>query len=133
MRTDWNAVKLAYITTDRSLADIAKDFKIKERQLKTHSKNENWVEQRKLWRVTTTNQAAEKRSTEMASDIAQFSSDELKLVKAGFALVAEELKARKPARDIATALKGFQEVRMRATGENPEADKDLTINVKYDN
>ena len=132
MRTDWELVKTAYVTSNKSLADIAGDFKIGERQLKTHAKRENWVEQRKLWRVTTTKQATEKRSSEMATDIAQFDSDSLKLARAGYGLVAEDIKARKPAKDIAVALANFQKVGKLAFGETTETDKDININVKYD-
>lgn len=132
MRTDWGLVKTAYVTSNKSLTDIAADFKIKERQLKTHSSRENWPEQRKIWRATTTNQAAEKRSTEMATDIAQFASDALRLARAGLGLCAEDIKARKPAKDVAAALKSFQEVGMRALGENTETDKDINIKVKYE-
>ena len=35
-------------------------------------------------------------------------------------MVAEQIKARAPAHQIASALKGFQEVGMRAMGENTE-------------
>ena len=133
MRTDWELVKTAYVTSNKSLADIAGDFKIGERQLKTHAKRESWVEQRKLWRVTTTKQATEKRSSEMATDVAQFASDSLKLARAGFSMVLADMKsATSPPHQIASALKGFQEVGMRALGETTETDKDININVKYD-
>ena len=132
MRTDWEAVRTAFVMTDKSLSEIAELFKIGFDNLKHRAAKEGWTTQRRAFKVTTTNQAIEKRSSEMATDIAQFSVDELKLVKAGFALVAEEMKARKPAKDIATALKGFQEVRMRATGEAVDTDKDIKIKVEYD-
>jgi hypothetical protein len=132
MKTNWELIKTAYVTSDKDMSEIAEAFKVNFDVLRRHAAKEKWTEQRKIFRVTTTKQAVEKRSTEMATDIAQFASDELKLVKAGFALVAEELKSRKPARDIAKALKGFQEVRMRATGEATDDDKDININVKYD-
>jgi hypothetical protein len=68
----------------------------------------------------------------MATDIAQFDSDSLKLARAGYALIAEDIKGRKPAKDIAVALANFQKVGKLAFGENPESDKPITLNVKYD-
>jgi hypothetical protein len=136
MRTDWGLVKTAYVTSNKSLTDIAADFKIKERQLKTHSSRENLPEQRKLWRVTTTKQATEKRSSEMATDIAQFDSDSLKLARAGYAMIANEMKSnnplKSPVHQLATALANFQKVGKLAFGEVSDVDKDITINVKYD-
>ena len=132
MRTDWELVKTAYVTSNKSLADIAGDFKIGERQLKTHAKRESWVEQRKLWRVTTTKQATEKRSSEMATDIAQFDSDSLKLARALFGLIAEDIKSRKPVKDIATALVNAQKVGKLAFGEVTDQDNEVTIKVEYE-
>ena len=132
MKTDWETVKTAYVTSAKTLAEIAADFKLTLDVVNRHSSKERWAEQRKLWRVTTTKQATEKRSSEMATDIAQFDSDSLKLARAGYGLVAEDIKARKPAKDIAVALANFQKVGKLAFGEVGDADKDININVKYD-
>lgn len=120
MRANWELIKTAYVTSDRDMSEVAEAFKVNFDVLRRHAAKEKWTEQRKLFRVTTTRQATEKRSTEMASDIAQFASDGLKLARAGYALVAEQIKARAPAHQVASALKGFQEVGMRALGENTE-------------
>jgi hypothetical protein len=132
MKTDWEIIKTAYVTSNKDMIEVAEAFKVNFDVLRRHAAKEKWTEQRKLFRVTTAKQASEKRSTEMATDIAQFSSDELKLVKAIYALSAEEIKARKPARDIATAIKSAQEIRIRATGETTDEDKSVTIKVEYD-
>ena len=117
MRTDWALVKTAFITSNKTLVEIAADFKLDLDTVRRHAAKEKWTEQRGLWRVTTTKQATEKRSTEMATDIAQFDSDSLKLARAGYALIAEDIKSRKPAKDIAVALANFQKVGKLALGE----------------
>jgi len=133
MKTDWETVKTAYVTSAKTLAEIAADFKLTLDVVNRHSSKERWAEQRRLWRVTTTKQATEKRSSEMATDVAQFASDSLKLARAGFSMVLADMKsATSPPHQIASALKGFQEVGMRALGETTETDKDININVKYD-
>ena len=133
MKTDWETVKTAYVTSAKTLAEIAADFKQNLDVVRRHAAKERWTEQRKLWRVTTTKQATEKRSSEMATDVAQFASDSLKLARAGFSMVLADMKsATSPPHQIASALKGFQEVGMRALGETTETDKDININVKYD-
>lgn len=108
---------------------MAADFKLDLDTVRRHAAKEKWTEQRGLWRVTTTKQATEKRSTEMATDIAQFDSDSLKLARAGYGLLAEDIKARKPAKDIAVALANFQKVGKLALGENPETDKPVQVNI----
>ena len=117
MKTDWQLVKTAFITSNKTLVEIAADFKLDLDTVRRHAAKEKWTEQRGLWRVTTTKQATEKRSTEMATDIAQFDSDSLKLARAGYALIAEDIKSRKPAKDIAVALANFQKVGKLALGE----------------
>ncbi len=132
MKTNWELIKTAYVTSNKDMSEIADAFKVNFDVLRRHAAKERWTEQRKLFRVTTTKQATEQRSTEMATDIAQFDSDSLKLARAGYVLIAEDIKARKPAKDIATALANFQKVGKLAFGENPDVDKDITIKVKYD-
>jgi hypothetical protein len=132
MKTNWELIKTAYVTSDKDMKEIADAFKVNFDVLRRHAAKERWTEQRKLFRVTTTKQATEKRSSEMATDIAQFDSDSLKLARAGYGLVAEDIKARKPAKDIAVALANFQKVGKLAFGEVGDADKDININVKYD-
>ena len=133
MKTDWELVKTAYVTSGKTLAEISADFKLTLDVVNRHSSKERWTEQRKLWRVTTTKQASEKRSTEMATDIAQFDSDSLKLARAGYALIAEDIKGRKPAKDIAAALANFQKVGKLALGEVVDQDKEVKITVEYEN
>jgi len=129
MKTDWALVKTAFITSNKTLVEMAADFKLDLDTVRRHAAKEKWTEQRGLWRVTTTKQATEKRSTEMATDIAQFDSDSLKLARAGYGLLAEDIKARKPAKDIAVALANFQKVGKLAFGENPETDKPVQVNI----
>ena len=129
MKTDWALVKTAFITSNKTLVEVAADFKLTYGVVKRHASKEKWTEQRGLWRVTTTKQATEKRSSEMATDIAQFDSDSLKLARAGYGLLAEDIKARKPAKDIAVALANFQKVGKLALGENPETDKPVQVNI----
>jgi len=129
MKTDWALVKTAFITSNKTLVEMAADFKLDLDTVRRHAAKEKWTEQRGLWRVTTTKQATEKRSTEMATDIAQFDSDSLKLARAGYGLLAEDIKARKPAKDIAVALANFQKVGKLALGENPETDKPVQVNI----
>ena len=136
MRTDWALVKTAFITSNKTLVEIAADFKLDLDTVRRHAAKEKWTEQRGLWRVTTTKQATEKRSTEMATDIAQFDSDSLKLARAGYAMVAAEMKSNNPLKapvhQLATALANFQKVGKLAFGEVTETDKDININVKYE-
>ena len=127
MKTDWELIKTAFVTSNKTLVEIAADFKQNLDVVRRHAAKERWTEQRKLWRVTTTKQATEKRSSEMATDIAQFDSDSLKLARAGYTLVAEDMKARKPSRDIAIALAGFLKVGKLAFGES--TDKPETTGV----
>ena len=132
MKTNWELIKTAYVTSDKDMKEIADAFKVNFDVLRRHAAKERWTEQRKLFRVTTTKQATEKRSSEMATDIAQFDSDSLKLARAGYGLVAEDIKARKPAKDIAVALANFQKVGKLAFGECTEAEKDVIIKVEYE-
>ena len=136
MRTDWALVKTAFITSNKTLVEITADFKLDLDTVRRHAAKEKWTEQRGLWRVTTTKQATEKRSTEMATDIAQFDSDSLKLARAGYAMVAAEMKSNNPLKapvhQLATALANFQKVGKLAFGEVTETDKDININVKYE-
>ena len=127
MKTNWELIKTAYVTSDKDMKEIADAFKVNFDVLRRHAAKERWTEQRKLFRVTTTKQATEKRSSEMATDIAQFDSDSLKLARAGYQLVAEDMKSRKPTRDIATALANFQKVGKLAFGES--TDKPETTGV----
>ncbi len=136
MKTDWQLVKTAFITSNKTLVEITADFKLDLDTVRRHAAKEKWTEQRGLWRVTTTKQATEKRSTEMATDIAQFDSDSLKLARAGYAMVAAEMKSNNPLKapvhQLATALANFQKVGKLAFGEVTETDKDININVKYE-
>lgn len=129
MKTDWALVKTAFITSNKTLVEITADFKLDLDTVRRHAAKEKWTEQRGLWRVTTTKQATEKRSTEMATDIAQFDSDSLKLARAGYALIAEDIKGRKPAKDIAVALANFQKVGKLAFGESTDKPENVAINI----
>ena len=129
MKTNWETIKTAYVTSDLKMEEVADNFKVKFDTLRKKAAKERWTEQRRLWRVTTTKQATEKRSTEMATDIAQFDSDSLKLARAGYALIAEDIKSRKPAKDIAVALANFQKVGKLAFGENPDKTDIGQVNI----
>ena len=132
MKTDWELIKTAYVTSNKDMPEIAADFKQNIDVLRRHAAKERWTEQRKLFRVTTTKQATEKRSSEMATDIAQFDSDSLKLARALFGLIAEDIKSRKPVKDIATALVNAQKVGKLAFGEVTDQDNEVTIKVEYE-
>ena len=136
MKTDWELVKTAYVTSNKDMPEIASDFKLVYEVVKRHAAKERWTEQRRLWRVTTTKQASEKRSSEMATDIAQFDSDSLKLARAGYSLIAEDIRSKKPSKDIAVALATFQKVGKLALGEatdKQETSGHTTISVVSEN
>ena len=91
MKTDWELIKTTYITGNKSLAELAENFRTGERQLKRHSSVENWPEQRKLFRAKTENLAAEQRSTQLAGESAQFDSDCLQAARKGVQIINTEL------------------------------------------
>jgi len=134
MKTDWLKLKRLYTEgTEITLQELADKHKVKAQTLRLRAARENWTEARKLFTHKVETLRVEKKSEIMASESAQFDSDSLKLARAGYSLLEEDIKARKPAKDIAAALANFQKVGKLAFGENPELDKPVTINVKYDN
>jgi hypothetical protein len=91
MKTDWDVIKTAYVTTDKSLADIAVAFKVREDTVRRHAAKEKWTEARKLWRSKTQQMAAEQRSTELATEITQFDQDCLAAARKGVRIINIEL------------------------------------------
>ena len=132
MKTNWELIKTAYVTSDKDMSEVAEAFKVNFDVLRRHAAKERWTEQRKLFRVTTTKQATEQRSTEMATDIAQFDSDCLKVAKVLLAKTVEGIKQGQPVERMASAAEKAQKIGKTAMGEGSEADKDVTIKVKYD-
>jgi len=138
MKTDWLKLKNKYIEDPAALTleEAAKKFKVNFDVLRRHAAKENWVEDKKLFQNKVQTLRTEKKSEIMASESAQFDSDSLKLARAGYAMIANEMKSNNPLKatvaQIATALANFQKVGKLAFGENPDVDKDITIKVKYD-
>ena len=133
MKTDWIKIRNVYIEGQDTQQAIAEKFKVKYDTIRHKASKENWPEQRKLFQAKVQNLRTEKRSEIMATDIAQFDSDSLKLARAGYALIAEDIKGRKPAKDIAAALANFQKVGKLALGEVVDQDKVVKITVEYEN
>ena len=118
MKTDWNKIKIEYTEgAEVTLQSLSEKFKVNPVVLRRHAAKENWTEQRKLFQNKVQTLRFEKKSEIMASESAQFDSDSLKLARAGYSLLAEDIKSRKPAKDIAVALANFQKVGKLALGE----------------
>ena len=137
MKTDWIKIRNVYIEGQDTQQAIAEKFKVKYDTIRHKASKENWPEQRKLFQAKVQNLRTEKRSEIMATDIAQFDSDSLKLARAGYAMVAAEMKSNNPLKapvhQLATALANFQKVGKLALGEVVDQDKEVKITVEYEN
>ena len=130
MKTDWNKIKTTYVEgPEITQQALAVKFKVNYDVLRRHASKERWQELRKLFvqRVSVARQ--EKKTEILASEGAQFASDSLKLARAGYVLVAEAISERKPANQIAQALRGFQEVGLKALGEKNDMTERSPITI----
>ena len=119
MKTDWNKIKTTYVEgPEITQQALALRFKVNYGVLRRHASKGRWQELRKLFVQRVELARQEKKTEILASEGAQFDSDSLKLARAGFVLVAEAIEARQPAHRIARALRGFQQVGLKALGEN---------------
>ena len=133
MKTDWVKLKQLYTEgPEITLQELAEKHKVKPQTLRLRAAREGWTEQRKLFQAKVQNLRLEKKSEIMASESAQFDSDSLKLARALFGLIAEDIKSRKPVKDIATALVNAQKVGKLAFGEVTDQDNEVTIKVEYE-
>ena len=131
MKIDWAKLKKLYTEgAEITLQELADKHNVKAQTLRLRAAKENWTEARKLFFHKVDSLRVEKKSEIMASESAQFDSDSLKLARAGYGLVAEDIKARKPAKDIAVALANFQKVGKLALGETSEQNTAPVINVR---
>lgn len=69
-RIDWNSIKTEYVTTDISQREIIKKYKLDQKMVAKHSKNDDWVKGRKEYRAKVQAKAqaksVNKRSDELA-------------------------------------------------------------------
>ncbi|MDD5510893.1 MAG: hypothetical protein PHI12_08785 [Dehalococcoidales bacterium] len=153
MKTNWIKIKQAYIEGTETQEELADKFKVNFGTLRNRASKENWTEQRKLFTHKVDTLRTEQKSIIMAGESVEFDSECLKAARAGLALVNKELgNLLKEApeglsgedlmkwifgrNDAITkygkALNDYQKAGRLAFGENPEPDKPVTINVKYD-
>jgi hypothetical protein len=141
---------LKYPTYD----EIAAEVDIKAQTLRLKASKENWTLQRKQFVAKVENLTTEKKSTVMAGESVEFDSECLKAARKGIQLINAEMEkavadklpdgattkevidyvvSKKQAiASFGKALVDYQKAGKLAFGENTEADKDITINVKYD-
>ncbi|MBN1690438.1 MAG: hypothetical protein JW901_05415 [Dehalococcoidia bacterium] len=114
-------------------AELAEKWKVDPAVIGRRAAKEKWPEARKMFSHKVETLRVEKKSEIMASESAQFDSECLKVSQKGINLVVKAMgQKKKSIPGLALALANFQKVGKLAFGENPEPDKPVTINVKYD-
>lgn len=140
---------LKYPTYD----EIAEEVGLKPQTIRARSAKENWTLTRKQMIAKVENLTAEKKSIVMAGESVEFDSECLKAARKGLVLVNKELDilikdapSDLPGEELmkwifgridgiakyGKALNDYQKAGRLAFGENPESDKPITLNVKYD-
>jgi uncharacterized protein YoxC len=71
---DWTKIKSEYASTNKSLADLAKEYDIALTAMQKHSSREKWVEARKQFREKTVNKVIEKASETTANKLARMAT-----------------------------------------------------------
>ena len=113
--------------------EISKECGLKAQTIRAKAARENWTLQRKQFVKKVSDLTNEKKSTVMVGESVEFDSICLEKARKIIDRVDRGLESGEPVEKMASALEKAQKVGKLAFGENPEADKDVTINVKYDN
>jgi len=157
----WTKAKDLYVQgkqTDKGLKyptyeKLAAEIGIKAQTIRAKAAKENWTLLRKQFVAKVAKLTSEKKSTIMAGESVEFDSKCLSISLKGLALVDKELSVllkddpeELHGEDLmkyilgridgitkyGKALNDYQKAGRLAFGENPEPDKPVTINVKYD-
>ncbi len=68
---DWTKIKAEYVTTNKSQADLAKEYDINLSAIQKYCSRGNWVEERKKYREKTVEKVVEKTSESTANKLAR--------------------------------------------------------------
>jgi hypothetical protein len=160
-KVDWDTIKTWYVQGEQgkdglrypSLEEVADKGHRNASSVRQKASKEKWAELRNLFKSKTENLTLERKSLIMAGASAEFDSQCLDAARKGIQLVNEVLNAiitQRPTgkdiketiawvedrndsiKELGKALNDYQKAGKLAFGENTEADKDITINVKYD-
>lgn len=68
---DWKAIKTEYITTNKSLRDLTKEYDVGYTSLSLHSREEGWVEERKDYQAKCVLKATQKTCNKESDRLAR--------------------------------------------------------------
>lgn len=120
-KTDWNKIRIEYITTNASYRELAKKYKLSKDAVGNRGKKEGWPEQRRQHRdktmAKTLDKDAEKKSDKL-SEISDVAEEILKKVKTAATEITPEIVVANPQslRHLTSALKDLKEI-MGVKGE----------------
>jgi 3-dehydroquinate dehydratase len=119
--TDWNKIRIEYITTNASYRELAKIYKLSKDAVGNRGKKEGWPEQRRQHRdktmTKTLDKDAEKKADKL-SEISAVAEEILKKVKTAATEITPEIVIANPQslRHLTSALKDLKEI-MGVKGE----------------
>lgn len=79
---DWSVVRLAYIHSSKSMADVAREFGVSEDAVRKRNEREGWVRLRHEAAQIVTNEAARRIEAARADELAKQNESDLKLARA---------------------------------------------------
>ena len=110
---DWNAIKTEYVTTDTSYRKLAKKYKVSMTQIGIHSKEEEWVKEKKRFLEKTYTKTINAIASKQADRVARLHTiaDKIldKIEQSVDLLDATEIQAY---RQIAATVKDIKEIQM---------------------
>lgn len=90
---DWPRIKLAFVTSNKSVPELAWEFGVNPQTLKKQVERNSWNVERIKFEQESIAKAAEEAAERRVSELLQFNSDDLKVAKAIRARVARRLGA----------------------------------------
>lgn len=127
--TDWNIVRLAYVHSSKTLAQVARDFGLTDSAVEKRSEREEWARLRRETSETVSRAASERIEAERAKELAAWNDADLRVARAlrGQVVAAinsavNNAKPLRPAdvRGLASAAEAAQRIGRLALGATTE-------------
>jgi uncharacterized metal-binding protein len=128
-KTDWNAVRMAYVQSSKTLAEVAIEFDINAAGVEKRAHREGWTEERQKMADSVRQIATTELVSKRAQDLARLNEDNLRVARAVQAQIGLHLQqaqtsaqpiASRELRQLAGALAEVQKVARLALGASTD-------------
>jgi DNA-binding MurR/RpiR family transcriptional regulator len=128
-KTDWNAVRMRYVQSNKTLAEVATEFGIHHAGVEKRAHREGWTDERQKLADSVRQQATSELVTQRAKELSKLNEDNLRVARAVQAQIGRHLQesqqnnqliASRELRQLAGALAEVQKVARLALGASTD-------------